>query len=125
VAGCETSICHDHHLPVCTPILCCNPWNICGGCFPAAAVRRQIFSFIFNFRFWVEATPGEDFLPNYRQRVFPGVGSARATTRQSSAGSRLAAGSVAGVNENHSAHRQNAGAGNCKKSNSCETPPFI
>ena len=55
------------------------------------------------------------FWPNCHVTLCPGGFGLRATTRQSSAGPRASVGSVAGVNKNHSAHRQNAGAGNFKK----------
>jgi hypothetical protein len=56
--------------------------------------------------------PGIFFLPNCHTTFAGGGFCLRAATRQSSAGSHGLAGSVAGVNKKHSAHRQNAGAGN-------------
>jgi hypothetical protein len=107
---------NNHRQQVGRPTRCCKPWNICGRSFLIASVRQRHFNSIFSVRFWVEAATRKLFWPNCHTTFARGGFCLRAATRQSSAGSDGSAGSVAGVNKNHSAHRPNAGAGNFKNS---------
>ena len=79
--------------------------------FPTAVVPRPIFNSIFSVRFWVERGQ-ESFLAELPPPFAAGGFGLRATTRQSSAGSRAFVGSVAGMNKKPSAHRPTAGTGN-------------